>query len=303
MSLVSWRVTLPDPRSRKRIEVTINAKGRTVGVSRQGWTPDATRTLSTDEQKNRAEAALKQLASDQWQSFRFKQSSMTDSATRTFVWEKSSEGDDRVKLVANASLQNDVFTRTSISPELSNDYRARIRSGRSILRWMDFAFVLLLLLGTLFALVIYFRNVIRKEVRHSSTFLAWLVTFAAIEVWLINGSMFEDIRTSIAFSSSVQSSSLRILLSILAVSAVAAAFSFPIPIFWGAGYPEASRLVRNPSEPFRTLLESEASVSQSWLEHSCRARPRMGHSPHRLCCCKAAEGRRDPSPRHRRGLR
>ena len=96
---------------------------------------------------------------------------------------------------------------------------------------MDFAFVLLLLLGTLFALVIYFRNIIRKEVRHSSTFLAWLVTFAAIEVWLINGSMFEDIRTSIAFSSSVQSSYLRILLSILAVSAVAQPSAFRSPSF------------------------------------------------------------------------
>ena len=257
MSVFASRVTLPDPRSGKRIEITINGKGRTTGVSRQGWTPDATRTVSTDDQKNVAEAALKDIASDEWQNFRFKQSSMTDSGTRSFIWERTSEGDDRVKLVANASLQNDIITRTSISPELSSGYRESIRSGRSILRWMDFVFVLLLLLSTLFALIIYFRNVIRKEVRHSSTFLAWLVSFAALAVWLINGSMFEDIRTSIAFSSSVQTSSLRMLLSILAVSAVAFFCSLPFPIFWGAGYPEASRLVRNPLSRFELFLRGK----------------------------------------------
>jgi serine phosphatase RsbU (regulator of sigma subunit) len=257
LSIISTRVEMPDPRTDKSLEVRISGNGRITSVNRGGFKPDATRALSIDEQKELAQAALKQLAPDEWQGFKFKQSSVSDATTRSFTWEMRSPGEDRIRLVADASVQNDIVTRTSINPEFTSEYRTALQQRRSLLVPLNFVSLILLFLGTLFALIIYFRNVIRKEVRHSSTFFAWLVTFAVTEIWLINSSIFEGIYTSLAFNPQLQRFYLGHLLAGLVVSLLALGLTLPFFLFWGAGYPEASRLARNPLSQFELFLRGK----------------------------------------------
>ncbi len=303
LSFSSTRVEMRDPRTDKSVDVTISGNGRITDLRRGGFKPDATRLLSIEDQKTLAEAGLKQLAPDEWHRFIFKQSSVIDSTTKNFSWEMIAPGEDRIKLSADAPVQNDIVARTSINPEFTSEYRTALRQRRSLLSWVDFGFVILLFLGTLFALILYFRNIIRKEVRHTSTLLVWFLIFAASEIWLINSSLFETIHTNVAFSPALQRFYIGEFLSVLVVSFVALGVSLPFLLFWGAGYPEASRLARNPLGPFELILRGKLMSTQGWRERSHWPHAWLGRSRNCLCCGQADQIRPTYRSFHRKHLR
>jgi len=247
---IKVKVDFPVSGLPRSVEITLGTDGQLVGTKESTLgnvtAPPATTAKSQEEQQSLAVTSLQKIAKSDWSNFVFKSSTASGTGTRTFTWERTVQGEDRVKLIANATAENATVTQASITPDFTAGFTSGLRKGRSFLAFWDFLFVLFLFVSLLIALIVYFRHVINQEVRHSSTILILGIALIVILTGMVAGSFFEDLYSGLAFQPTLSRYYLGVILSVVLVILMALVCSLPFFILWGAGYPEAQGRTPNP---------------------------------------------------------
>ena len=249
-SPIAVDVTFLRPGTTQNVEVRLGADGKLKAIKQTTVSSEAQTTPTRpskpqEEQKTLAEAALQRIAGADWSGFVFKSVTAGGEATRTFTWEKSIEGDDRLKLIAEATIENDTVTRSSIAPDASGNFTSGLRRGGFYLDISDVLFVAFFLLSLLIALIVYFRHLINHEVRHSSTLLVLAVAFLISLTGMLVSPIFDSIYSSMASQPALAKNNAAIIVAVVVCTLMALFVSFPFFILWGGGYPEAQGRVPN----------------------------------------------------------
>lgn len=250
ISPIKVTVNFPVPGTPRSVEVTLGTEGQLEGIkeSTSGDVSAApvTAAKSQEEQQSLAAASLQKIANGDWSNFAFKSSTASGTASRTFTWERAVQGEDRVKLRANATVENGTVTQASITPDFSPGFTSPLRKGANILGFADLLFLLFLFVSLLIALIVYFRHVINQEVRHTSTILVLFIALIVILTGMVAGPFFEDLYSGLAFQPALSRYYLGAILTVVLTTLMALVCSLPFFLLWGAGYPESQGRIPNP---------------------------------------------------------
>jgi len=257
-------VQMPSPGTSRSVEVTLGASGQLQGLSQPGTSVStkpsgqaATSTLSpksSDEQKQLAETSLQKIAGSDWPNYVFKSASASATATRAFTWERSVAGEDRVNLIASATVENDIVSQSSISPDFSRSFTSSLRKGSEYFNYSDAVYALVLFIGLLLSLIVYFRHVINKEVRHTSTLLIGAIAFTMIFVGILFGTVFDNLYSGIGIQAGLSKYYVGVIIAVVLCVLLALIFTIPFFLLWGGGYPEAQARTPNALTSLELLI-------------------------------------------------
>lgn len=235
----------------KSLEVTIANDGRIVGWQQEEPKPAQTVTLPPEEGRRKATEAVATLLGVRFPAF--KQGETADSSLTRYTWTLEDPQEPRVKIEALGKIDNGNASGASLTAIFSNDYLESIRNERRIISALRITWPILMLLGLLLCMVIYVRNIVRKDVSHFSTLLLALVSFLLITIWMLAGDFFDDIYSGLYSAPRLQGA-LGVSLALALVSLLSLVFVVPVLLTWGAGYPFASKQPVNPLRGLEIVL-------------------------------------------------
>ncbi len=256
LSATVINVTLRNVVEKREFEISLAHNGRVISWSRSEPKPkDPPPPIPAAEPKSRAEAAFATLAGPLRSRFEFRSESESSPGAKQYSWELNLPDEPRLKLSAEAKVDNGVVTDASLRPTFSPQYLDSIRKQRLLLNGMTVVYPIVLLLGLLVGLIYYFLNIVHKEIRHRSTLILFGAILLLIAFWIFTGGVFDSIYYDISGTPQLQRYNLGFLVAAFVVSLLSMVFALPFFILWGAGYPFASRLKPNPLATLEAVLQ------------------------------------------------